>query len=90
MRGLDAGLAFWLVPWVCLAGSDRMECVLSGGLGGSSMGAIFFSGFGGFYGSYGHVIVRMLLTCSLFSLLFCIWGRVILSSIWDEVILCVG
>ena len=64
-----------------------------GGGGGGSEEAQwerYFSGFGGFSGSYGRVIVWMLLTWALFGVLFVSGGRVILSSIPDEVILCVG
>ena len=50
----------------------------------------YFSGFGDFSRSYGRVIVWMLLTWALFDVLFVSGGRVILSSIPDEVILCVG
>ena len=53
-------------------------------------GSDIFSDFGGFSGSYGRVIVWMLLTWALFGELFVSGGRVILSSIPDEVILCVG
>ena len=53
------------------------------------MEAIFLW-FRGFSGSYGRVIVWMLLTWVLFGMLFVSGGRVILSSIPDEVILCVG
>ena len=51
-----------------------MECVLSGGGGGGARrklnGSDIFSGFGGFSGSYGRVIVSMLLTWALFGVLF--------------------
>ena len=69
-----------------------MECVLSGGGGARRRlnGSDIFSGFGGFSGSYGRVIVWMLLTWALFDVLFVSGGRVILSSIPDEVILFVG
>ena len=79
-----------LIEWsVSCPGGEGSE----GGLGGRARrrlnGSDIFSGSGGFSGSYGRVIVWMLLTWALFGMLFASGGRVILSSIPDEVILCV-
>ena len=67
-----------------------VSCPGRGGTRRKLNGSDIFSGFGGFSGSYGRVIVWMLLTWAPFGVLFVSGGRVILSSIPDEVILCVG
>ena len=69
MLFLYFGSCLGCVEWV----SDGIECVLSGGR--------YFSGFGDFPRGFGCVMVQMLFIRALFGVLFCIGGRVILSSI---------
>ena len=78
-------------PSGVMRGMGCWSCILArAGARRKLNGSDIFSGFGGFSGSYGRVIVWMLLTWAFFGVLFVSGGRVILSSIPDEVILCVG
>ena len=70
-----------------------MSC--PGGARGKLNGSDIFSGFGGFSGSYGHVIVRMLLTWGAFRLavlylgegLSCPLSGMRLFCVWGEWVL---
>ena len=66
-----------------------MECPLSGGLGASSVGAIFFR-FRGLFRELWACYRADAFDMAFFGVLFVSGGRVILSSIRDEVILCGG
>ena len=51
--------------------------------------ARYFSGFRDFSGGYGCVLVQMLLIQTVFSMQFCIGGRVVLSSVqWCGYFVC--
>ena len=59
-----------------------VSCLGGGGAQRKLNGSDSFLGFEGFSGSYGHVIMWMLLTWALFGMLICIWGGLSCPLSW--------